>query len=108
MKFRTSAVALAQRTADTLARSREDECRRRGDRCRSLEEQERRALGDLASARAEVRAAADPIGEALRVDVTTLHKVQAAAMVGMCLAAGYIIAFGAGLIWPRASTSVQQ
>jgi len=22
-------------------------------------------------------------------------------MVGMCLAAGYIIAFGAGLVWPR-------
>jgi hypothetical protein len=27
------AVALAQRTADTIAKSREDECKRRGDRC---------------------------------------------------------------------------
>src|SRR5262245_43981880 len=31
----TAAVALAQRTADTLARSREDECKKRGDRCRT-------------------------------------------------------------------------
>ena len=33
--------------------------------------------------------------------VHTVRTVQAAAMVGMCLAAGYIIAFGAGLVWPR-------
>ena len=44
---------------------------------------------------------ADPQAQALHVDAATLHGVQAAAMVGMCLAAGYIIAFGAGLIWPR-------
>jgi hypothetical protein len=43
----------------------------------------------------------DPLAMALHVDAATLHGVQAAAMVGMCLAAGYIIAFGAGLIWPR-------
>ena len=97
----TPAVALALRTADTLARSREDECRKRGDRCRDLEAQERKALADLANARAEVRATADPMGHALHIDAATLHGVQAAAMVGMCLAAGYIIAFGTGLIWPR-------
>jgi hypothetical protein len=97
----TPAVALAERTVNTLAKSREDECRKRGDRCRDLEAQERKALAELASARAEIRAMADPQAQALHVDAATLHGVQAAAMVGMCLAAGYIIAFGAGLIWPR-------
>jgi hypothetical protein len=97
----TPAVALAQRTADTIAKSREDECRKRGDRCRDLEAQERKALADLAAARAEVRAMAYPQAQALHVDSNTVRTVQAAAMVGMCLAAGYIIAFGAGLVWPR-------
>jgi hypothetical protein len=97
----TPAVALAQRTADTIAKSREDECKKRGDRCRALEAQERQALADLAAARAEVRAMADPQAQALHVDSNTVRTVQAAAMVGMCLAAGYIIAFGAGLVWPR-------
>jgi hypothetical protein len=32
---------------------------------------------------------------------TTVRTVQAGAMVEMCLAAGYVIAFGAGLIWPH-------
>jgi hypothetical protein len=97
----TPAVALAHRSADTITKSREDECRKRGDRCRALEAQERQALADLAAARAEVRAAADPQAQALHVDSNTVRTVQAAAMVGMCLAAGYIIAFGAGLVWPR-------
>jgi hypothetical protein len=98
----TPGVELAQRAADTLGKSRADECRKRGDRCRALEEQERKALGDLAGVRAEVRAMADPQALALHVDSNTIRTVQAAAMVAMCLAAGYIIAFGAGLIWPAA------
>jgi hypothetical protein len=98
----TPAVELAQRTADTLAKSRADECRKRGDRCRALEEQERKALSDLATARAEVRAMADPQARAMHVDSNTVRSVAAAAMVAMCLAAGYIIAFGVGLIWPAA------
>jgi hypothetical protein len=44
---------------------------------------------------------ADPQAQALHVDSNTVRTVQAAAMVRMCLAAGYIIAFGAGLVWPR-------
>jgi hypothetical protein len=95
----TSAVELAQRTADTLSKSRTDECRKRGDRCRALEAQERQALADLAAARAEVRAQADPQAQALHTDSNTVRTVQAAAMVAMCLCAGYLIAFGAGLIW---------
>lgn len=97
----TPAVALAQRTADTIAKSREDECRKRGDRCRDLETLERKALADLAEKRAEVRAATDAMSATLRTDAAALQTVQAGAMVGMCLAAGYIIAYGAGLIWPR-------
>jgi hypothetical protein len=99
----TAAVELARRTADTLTKSREDECRKRGDRCRDLEAQERKALADLASARAEVRATADPQAQALHVDSNTVRTVQAAAMVAICLAAGYIISFGAGLIWPASA-----
>jgi hypothetical protein len=66
-----------------------------------MEAQERKALADLAATRAEVRAKADPQAQALHIDSNTVRTVQAAAMVGMCLAAGYIIVFGAGLIWPR-------
>ena len=66
-----------------------------------MEAQERKALADLANARAEVRAMADPQAQALHIDSNTVRTVQAAAMVGMCLAAGYIIAFGTGLVWPR-------
>jgi hypothetical protein len=95
----TPAVELAKRTADTITKSREDECKRRGDRCRDLEAQERKALADLANARAEVRATADPQAQALHVDSNTIRTVQAAAMVGMCLAAGYVIAFGMGLLF---------
>ena len=98
----TPAVELAQRIADTLARSRADECHRRGERCRDLEAQERKALADLAAARAEVRAHADPQAQALHVDSNTVRTIQAAALVCMCLCAGYLISLGAGLIWPSA------
>jgi hypothetical protein len=97
----TPAVQLAQRAADTLAVSRADECRKRGDRCRSIEDQERAALTTLAAARAEVRVTADPQAQALHVDPTTMHTVQAGAMVLMCLCSGFLIALGAGLIWSR-------
>jgi hypothetical protein len=103
----TPAVDLAQRTADTLAKSRADECRRRGDRCRDLEAQERKALADLTAVRAEIRSHADPQAEALHIDSNTVRTVQAAAMVGMCLCAGYLISFGAGLIWPRTSHEIR-
>ena len=101
----TVAVQLAQRTADTIARSREDECKKRGDRCRALEEQERKALADLAGARAEAKATADPQAHALHVDSNTMRTAQAAAMVLMCLCSGYLIAFGAGLVWPHSASA---
>jgi hypothetical protein len=74
----TPAVELAQRTADTLARSRADECRRRGDRCRALEAEERKALSALSDARADVRTQADPQAQALHTDSNTIRTVQAA------------------------------
>jgi hypothetical protein len=77
--------------ADIITKSREDECRKRGE---AQEEPGPRRP-------AEVRAMADPQAQALHVDTNTVRTVQAAAMVGMCLAAGYIIAFGAGFVWPR-------
>lgn len=102
----TPAVQLAQRTADTLARSRQDECRKRGDRCRDLGgAKEREALADLASACAEAKVTADPQAEAAHLDSNIVRTVQAAAMVLMCLCSGYLIAFGAGLIWPRSPSA---
>jgi hypothetical protein len=58
----TSDVTLARREADTLTRSREDECRRRGDRFRELEKREQEAPVDLQARQAEVRSGADPAG----------------------------------------------
>jgi hypothetical protein len=37
----------------------------------------------------------------MHTDSNTVRAVQAAAMVAMCLCAGYLIAFGSGLIWRR-------
>jgi hypothetical protein len=98
----TPAVELAQRTADALSKSRADECRKRGDRCRALEAQERQALADLAAARADVRAQADPQAQVLHVNSNTTRTAQAGAMVALCIAAGYLVAFGAGLVFRSA------
>jgi hypothetical protein len=97
----TSEITLARRKADVLTRSREDECRRRGDRCRELEKREQEALADLQARQADVRSGADPQAAALGVSSTTLHLIQAGSMVALCLFSGLFISFGAGLIWPR-------
>jgi hypothetical protein len=98
----TPAVELAQRTADTLTKSRAAECGQRGPRCRALEAQERQALADLAAARADVRAQADPQAQVLHVNSNTTRMAQAGAMVALCIAAGYLVAFGAGLVFRSA------
>jgi hypothetical protein len=97
----TPAVELAQRTADTLAKSRAAECGQRGPRCRALEAQERQALADLAAARAEVRAQADPQAQILHTNSNSVRTVQAGSMVALCLCAGYLISLGAGLLFKR-------
>src|SRR5262249_30900697 len=53
----TPAIDLAQRTVDTIAKSREAECLRRGPLCRDLEAQERQALASLRTERTKL---ADP------------------------------------------------
>jgi hypothetical protein len=57
--------------------------------------------GERRAVEADLGPAANPQAQAMHVNSNTMHTVQAAAMVAMCLAAGYIIAFGAGLVWPR-------
>jgi hypothetical protein len=56
----TPAIDLAHRVADTITKSREAECLRRGPLCRALEADERQALADLTSARSALTSAADP------------------------------------------------
>jgi hypothetical protein len=56
----TPASENAQRLADRIAKSRGDECKRRGDRCRELEAQERNVIADVKAAWDKVAAEADP------------------------------------------------
>jgi hypothetical protein len=56
----TPAVADAKRKADTLTKSREDECKKRGDKCRELEGKEQDALNELRDERKKAGKAADP------------------------------------------------
>src|SRR5258707_212556 len=97
----TSEVILAQRKLDTLTKAREAECKRRGPECRRLEHEEQDAIAALARAQAGVRADADPQAAALGVSSTSLHLVQAGAIVALCPFSGLFISFGAGLVWPR-------
>jgi hypothetical protein len=84
-----------------LDKSITGECVKRGDRCRDLERQRAEANTKLAIERASLKADADPQAAALGVSSTSLHLVQAGAMVALCLFSGLFISFGAGLIWPR-------
>ncbi len=84
-----------------LDKSIASECVKRGDRCRDLERQRAEANAKLGIERASLKADADPQAAALGVSSTSLHLVQAGAMVALCLFSGLFISFGAGLIWPR-------
>jgi hypothetical protein len=84
-----------------LDRSIASECAKRGDRCRDLERQRAEANAKLAIERASLKADADPQAAALGISSTSLHLVQAGAMVALSLFSGLFISFGAGLIWPR-------
>ena len=83
-----------------LDKSITSECSKRGDRCRHLEHQRAEANAKLGIERASLKADADPQAAALGVSSTSLHLVQAGAMVALCLFSGLFISFGAGLIWP--------
>jgi hypothetical protein len=97
----TADTMLAQRRLDTLAKSRQAECTKRGDRCRKLEADEKVAMDDLMRPRADVKAEADPQAAALGVSSSRLHAVQAGSMVALCLFAGLFISFGMGLVFRR-------
>ncbi len=97
----TSDVVFAERRLDTLMKSRDAECRKRGPECRRLEREEQDAIGALDKARADVKASADPQAAALGVTPATLHLIQGGAMVALCLFSGLFISFGCGLIWHR-------
>jgi hypothetical protein len=84
-----------------LDKSITSECSKRGDRCRDLEHQRAEANAKLGIERASLKADADPQAAALGVSSTSLHLIQAGAMVALCLFSGLFISFGAGLIWPR-------
>lgn len=97
----TSAVRDLRTQIASLDKSIASECVKRGDRCRDLERQRAEANAKLAIERASLKADADPQAAALGVSSTSLHLVQAGAMVALCLFSGLFISFGAGLIWPR-------
>src|SRR5262249_29629856 len=56
----TPSVDLAQRKADTLTKSREAECAKRGPLCRELETKEQTALAELKTERDKVASDANP------------------------------------------------
>jgi hypothetical protein len=95
----TAETVLAQRRLDTITRSRQAECARRGPRCRALEAEEQAAIASLEQARVDVKEDANPQAAALGVSPNGLHVVQAASLVALCLFSGLFISFGAGLIW---------
>jgi hypothetical protein len=97
----TAEIALAQRRLDTITKSRTEECKRRGDRCRKLEGEEQGVIAELERLRADVKAEADPQAAALGITSARLHAIQAGSMVALCLFSGLFISFGAGLIWHR-------
>jgi hypothetical protein len=77
------------------------ECAKRGDKCRELEGKRDTANRNLETERQSVRGSADPQAEAFHVTPSTLRLARAGAMVLMCLAAGYIISLGWGLVFGR-------
>ena len=81
------------------------ECAKRGDKCRELEGKRDKANQDLKTEREKVSGSADPQAEAFHITPSTLRLARAGAMVLMCLAAGYIISLGWGLVFGRRRVS---
>lgn len=98
----TPAVEGAQKAVGDARAARDRECSRGvGPICRQREAAVVDRQRVLDEAMAMVRAAADPQADALHVSSGALRTAKAAVMVALCLAAGYIIALGWGLLWPR-------
>jgi len=95
----TPTIEIAQRALDDAKAARDRECVKVGPICRLREDAVTERQRKLDEAKAEVRAAADPQAEALHVSPNTLRTAKAGVMVMICMAAGYIISFGWGLLF---------
>jgi hypothetical protein len=101
----TPTVMTAQRALDDARAARDRECVKVGPVCRQREDAVAERQNKLDEAKAEVRAQADPQAESFHVTPNTLRTAKAGAMVLMCLAAGYIISLGWGLVFGRRRTT---
>jgi hypothetical protein len=101
----TPTVITAQRALDDAKTARDRECVKVGPICRQREDAVIDRQGKLDEAKAEVRVGADPQAEAFHVTPNTLRTAKAGVMVLMCLAAGYIISLGWGLVFVRRRTT---
>lgn len=98
----TPAVEGAQAGLRDAKGARDRECARGvGPNCRLREATVNDRQRSLDEAMAAVRLAADPQADALGVSSASLRNAKAIVMVMLCLAAGYVIALGWGLMWPR-------
>jgi hypothetical protein len=95
----TPTIEIARRALDDAKAARDRECVKVGPICRIREDAVTDRQRKLDEVKAEIRAAADPQAEALHVTPNTLRAAKAGAMVALCLAAGYIISFGWGLLF---------
>ena len=103
----TPTVEIAQRALNDAKAARDRECSKVGPICRQREDTVAERQRKLDEAKAEVRAAADPQAEALHVTASTLRTAKAGVMVAMCLAAGFIISFGWGLLFWTSGTGAR-
>lgn len=79
--------------------ARDRECIKVGPICRVREDAVAARQRKLDEALAEVRATADPQADALHITPNALRAAKASAMVAICLAAGYVISLGWGLLF---------
>jgi hypothetical protein len=101
----TPTVMMAQRALDDAKTARDRECIKVGPVCRQREDAIIDRQHKLDEAKAEVRIGADPQAEAFHVTPNTLRTAKAGVMVLMCLAAGYFISMGWGLVFVRRRTT---
>jgi hypothetical protein len=95
----TPAITIAEAALHDAKAARDRECSRVGPICRQRENTVAERQRKLDEAKDVVRAGADPQAEALNVTPITLRTAKAGVMVAMCLAAGFIISFGWGLLF---------
>jgi hypothetical protein len=95
----TPTIEMARRALEDARAARDRECIKVGPVCRVREDAVAARQRKLDEVKAEVRAAADPQAEALHVTPNVLRAAKAGAMVTLCLAAGYIISLGWGLLF---------